>query len=397
MFALEPLRIANFSRRVGYAKTKVWSEVTRRVVPAIDSASVRVVADMPRLEAALALLDPTLSLRVVRARVERIDDETHDTKTYWLRPNARFGTFRPGAHVTLQLRIDGRAVERTYSMSSAPRSDGLISITVKRVAGGQVSNWLADTLRPGHVLTLSAPRGEFVLPNTLPRKLLLLSAGSGVTPVMSILRKLVADSADCDITFLHFARTPRDIIFRDELERISQTCPNVRVAFCVEATSGGSRIEENWAGAQGRFCAQLLEETAPDFRALDTYLCGPPAFMRCVVQTLESADADLSKLRFERFSTELDASMFSAHVARLRFVRSGLESVSNQPRTILEQAEGAGLTLATGCRAGNCGTCRSRKLSGVVVDITTGLESQPGEQFIYPCVSVARGPVEMDL
>ena len=92
-------------------------------IQGLDRASVRVGADLPRLEAALAILDPTLSLRVVRARVERIDDETHDTKTYWLRPNARFGTFRPGAHVTLQLRIGGRAVERTYSLSSAPRSD----------------------------------------------------------------------------------------------------------------------------------------------------------------------------------------------------------------------------------------------------------------------------------
>src|SRR5882757_2260065 len=114
MFALEALRIASFNRPVAYAKAKVWDQVTRRMVPAIDRASLRVVADLPLVEAALGKLDPTLSLRVVRARVERIDDETHDTKTYWLRPNARFGTFRPGAHVTLQLRIGGRAVERTY-------------------------------------------------------------------------------------------------------------------------------------------------------------------------------------------------------------------------------------------------------------------------------------------
>jgi ferredoxin len=163
----------------------------------------------------------------------------------------------------------------------------------------------------------------------------------------------------------------------------------------VEA-DGGVR-DEAWSGAKGRFCAELLQETAPDFRTLDTFLCGPPAFMRCVVRTLEDEAADLSKLRYERFTTEVDASLFSDQVTRLRFVRSGFESVSNQPRTILEHAESAGLTPAFGCRAGNCGTCRSRKLSGVVVDVTTGLASLPGEQFIYPCVSVARGCVEMDL
>jgi ferredoxin-NADP reductase len=395
MFAVTSDLIADFSRQAHYAKNRLWASVAQRVVPRLDRASVRINADVPVLEAAFARLHPTLSLRFVRARVEAIDDETHDTKTYWLRPNARFGTFRAGAHVTLQLRIDGRTVERTYSLSSAPRADGLISITVKRVAGGHVSNWLADTLRPGHVLTLGAPCGEFVLPPVLPRKLLMISGGSGITPVMSILRKLIADAALCDVTFLHFARTPRDIIFRDELERIAQRCPNVRIAFCVEA--GGGMPEDDWAGARGRFCAELLAENAPEFRTLDTYLCGPPAFMRCVVQTLEREHADLSKLRYERFTTEVDASMFSDQVTRLRFVRSGFESVSNQPRTILEHAESAGLTPAFGCRAGNCGTCRSRKLSGVVVDVTTGLASEPGEQFIYPCVSVARGSVEMDL
>ena len=163
----------------------------------------------------------------------------------------------------------------------------------------------------------------------------------------------------------------------------------------MREAAGGSDAEA-WSGAEGRFCAQLLEETAPDFRTLDTYLCGPPAFMRNVVQVLEKENADLSRLRFERFSTAVDASMFSDQVTRVRFVRSGSESVSNRPSTLLEQIESAGIPLATGCRAGNCGTCRSRKLCGVVVDVTTGLESGPGEQFIYPCVSVARGSVEMD-
>jgi stearoyl-CoA 9-desaturase NADPH oxidoreductase len=395
MFSAASVRLQDFTREFDQLKERVQGEIARRIVPVLDRASTRFALDAPVLDSALARLDPTLSLSAIRARVESIVDETHDTKTYWLRPNARFGTFRAGGHLTLQLRIAGRPVERTYSLSSAPRSDGLISITVKRVAGGQVSNWLADTLRPGSVLTLSDPRGEFVLPRAIPQRLLMLSAGSGVTPVMSMLRQLVADGSATEVVFLHFARSPRDIIFRDELDRIAQSHPNIRVAFCVEAAGGNDA--EAWFGAQGRFCAQLLEETAPDFRTLDTYLCGPPAFMRNVVQVLEAESADLSKLRFERFSTAVDASMFSDQVSRVRFVRSGFESVSNRPGTLLEQIEGAGIPLASGCRAGNCGTCRSRKLCGVVVDVTTGLESGPGEQFIYPCVSVARGSVEMDL
>jgi ferredoxin-NADP reductase len=212
---------------------------------------------------------------------------------------------------------------------------------------------------------------------------------------MSILRQLVAAGSRCDVAFLHFARTPRDIIFRDELERIARTHPNIRVEFCVEDTPGHDAAA--WTQARGRFCESLLERVAPDFRSLDTYLCGPSGFMQAVMQTFERSGADMSKLRYERFSVEFDASAFLEHAHVLRFLRSETESISNQPRTILEEAERAGLQVPFGCRAGNCGMCRCRKASGVVVDLTTGVASEAGEGFIYPCVSVPRGNVEVDL
>jgi ferredoxin-NADP reductase len=390
MFAASPLRLLALPRNLASLPATLVAGISRRVVPALDRASTRVTLENAWLELALSKLDPTLSLRHVRARVVAISDETADTKTFWLSPNARFGSFRPGSFVTLQLRIDGQPVQRSYSISSAPRADGLISITVKRVPGGRVSNWLADSVRLGHVLELSAAQGKFLLPPEPPAKLLLLSAGSGVTPVMSMLRQLLAADVKCQVLFMHFARTPRDIIFRAELERIAAAHPHVRIAFCVEQ-GGGEGI------AQGRFSEALLRELAPDFRALDTFLCGPPGFMQAVMQCFEQADADMSKLRYERFNVELDPSQFLAHAHVIRFVRSGSESIGNRPRTILEEAESAGLTPRFGCRAGNCGSCRCRKQSGVVVDITTGLESQPGAEFIYPCISVARGNVEVDL
>lgn len=130
--------------------------------------------------------------------------------------------------MTLELRIDGRLVRRSYRISSSPRSDGLVCVTIKRVEGGLVSNWLANTLRPGHVLELSGPQGQFVLPAKLPSKLLLLSGGSGITPVMSMLRQLVAQRSTCQVVFLHFARSPRDIIFHQELTQIADAHPNIR-------------------------------------------------------------------------------------------------------------------------------------------------------------------------
>lgn len=396
MFVAVPNLVSQLSRQLSQVAAAVQAEVMGRAVPRIDRASARVTRDLPLVEAALARLDPTLSLRAVRARVVAVSDETHDTKTYWLRPNARFGSYRAGSYVTLRLVIDGLPVTRTYSLSSAPRSDGLISITVKRVSGGRVSNWLADTIRPGAVLELSAPQGQFVLPAVLPPRLLMLSAGSGITPVMSCLRQLVADKSPCQITFMHFARSPRDIIFHQELERIASSTPNLKLVLCVEADAM-NHAGPAWTGARGRFCESLLEDAAPDFRTVDTYLCGPEPFMQLVMQTFERANADLAKLRYERFNVAFDASLFLEHAQVLRFLRSGTESISNRPRTILEEAESAGLRVESGCRAGNCGTCRCRKKSGVVVDINTGVASSAEEQFIFPCVSVARGTVEVEL
>jgi ferredoxin-NADP reductase len=389
MLADAPLRMPDLTRLFH----AVSGGLARRALPVLDRASARFSVELPLLEAGLAKLDATLSLCAVRARVVEITDETPDTKTYWLRPNARFGSHRPGSYVTLRVRIDGRIVQRNYSICTAPRRDGLIAITVKRVSGGTVSNWIADTLQPGHVVELTAAQGQFVLPDEPPRRLLLLSAGSGITPVMALLRQLTAAKARCEIVFLHFARTPHDVIFRRELERIARDHANVQLELCVEAAGG----ESSWAGHRGRFSQQLLEAVAPDFRVLDTYLCGPSGFMQTVMQTLERSGADLVKLRYERFNTELDASLFLEHAHVLRFSRSNTEALSNRPRTILEEAEGAGLRVASGCRAGNCGTCRCRKTRGVVVDITTGRESGAGDEFIYPCISVARGTVEIDL
>lgn len=396
MLAVPLSRLPEISQRLTEVSRFVRAGVARRVTSRLDRSTSRVRADLPLLEAVLTRLDPTLSLHAVRARVVRVVEETPDTRTFWLRPNARFGSFRPGSYVDVRVVIDGQRVQRSYSISSAPRSDGLISITVKRVADGRVSNWLADTVQPGSVLELSPAAGNFVLPAELPPKILLLSAGSGITPVMSMLRELVARQTACRIAFVHFARTPRDVIFREELERIAGSFPNVRIELFVE--SADEAIDgATWTGGVGRVSEQQLAAAVPDFASLDTFMCGPAGFMRAVLQIWERCGADLSKVRYERFNSDFDASAFLTGVQLLRFVRSSTENLSTQPRTVLQQAESAGLRVASGCRAGNCGTCRCRKLRGVVVDITTGLPSGDGEEFIYPCVSVAQGTVEVDL
>jgi ferredoxin-NADP reductase len=395
MFALASSGTASFQRNINGFRRTLRSKGLGRARPWIDRASSRVTANVPVLEMVLGRLDSTLSLHRILARVEAVRDETHDVKTFVLRPNARFGTFLPGSYVTVHVSIDGRPVQRSYSLSSAPEGNGLVSITVKRVPGGRVSNHLADTVRPGEILELGAPEGQFVLRPQAgpehPEKLLMISAGSGITPVMSMLRHLVAHGSSAEVTFLHFARSPRDVIFGQELERIAKGSDNVNVVLCVEEP------DDAWTGLSGRFSKALLESVAPEFRTLATYLCGPSGFMKVVMQTFERAEADLSKLRFERFSAEFDASEFLEHSQTIRFLRSGIDALSNRPLTVLQEAEGQGLRVDSGCRAGTCGTCRCKKRKGVVFNTATGQESGAGEEMIYPCVSIARGTVEVEL
>jgi ferredoxin-NADP reductase len=387
-----PQKNGRLLTRSGLRKARLRFErgLVRRARPWLDRASTRVTANVPLLESALARVDSTLSLHRVLARVVSVEDETHDVKTFVLEPNARFGKFVPGAYVSIHVTVEGQRLQRSYSLSSAPAANGRIALTVKRVPGGVVSNHLHDAIAPGDVLELGAPGGQFVLRPTNDG-ILMLSAGSGITPVMSMLRHLVQEGSTADVTFVHFARTPADLVFKDELERIATQFPNVKLVFCVE------EAKDAWHGLRGRIDGTLLEKVAPDFRASDTYLCGPSGFMQAVMQTFERADADLSRLRFERFTNEFDASLFLEHSQTIRFTRSGVEALSNRPLTILQEAEAKGLRVETGCRAGTCGTCRCKKRRGVVFNVATGEESGDGEEMISPCVSIARGTVEVDL
>jgi ferredoxin-NADP reductase len=391
MLALSLHGIEDFTRRINTLTQLLGSPVRRRASGWVDRASSRVNANLPALESVLGRLDSTLSLRRILARVVEVREETHDVNTYVLKPNARFGTYRPGAYVTVHVTIDGRAVQRAYSLSSPPGDDGLISITVKRVPGGVVSNHLAQVLSKGDVLEISAPTGQFVLESEPKAPLLMISAGSGITPVMSMLRHLVRHGSNTEVTFLHFARTPNDLIFGRELAAIAERTPRVKVIQCVE------EADESWTGHRGRFTLSVLETTLPDFVDAETYLCGPSGFMRTVMQALEGAGADFSKLRYERFNSEFDASAFLEHSRVIRFARSGVESLSNRPLTVLQEAEARGLKVAAGCRAGTCGTCRCKKRKGVVFNTATGALSGDGEEMIAPCVSIARGRIEVDL
>ncbi len=294
--------------------------------------------------------------------------------------------FEAGQFVTLELPTGGGTVFRCYTISSAPTRPETVSITSKRVPGGTGSNWLHDNLRPGMQLRATGPSGVFVLPHARAAKLLFLSGGSGTTPLMSMARTLFDRAEDRDVAFVHSARTPADIIFRDELALMARRLPRLRVAHVVEGTSG----EPGWPGLIGRLDLPMLGLLVPDLLEREVLCCGPAPYMAAVRAMLDQAGFDRSRYHEESFSFEelpgvvveevIGAEeVIEAETAfSVTFAKSGKTVACPPGMTVLAAARQAGLRLPSSCTRGVCGTCKSRMLSGRV-DMQHGGGIRPRE------------------
>jgi stearoyl-CoA 9-desaturase NADPH oxidoreductase len=337
----------------------------------------------------LKLVNPLWSLGATRALLVERRRETADVTTLVLDPGPDWGPHEAGQHVRIQVDIDGRRRTRYFTVSSSPRRrDGLITLTVKANDDAFVSRFLQTHARPGLVLEISEPRGEFVLPDPLPGHLLLISGGSGITPVMSMLRTLLADGYAGRITFLHYARTSADRIFGDELDRIAERQANVTVRT----------VYSDEDGPPDTLCGYLeeghLEQVAPDWREVPAYVCGPPPMLEAAEAIWEAAE-NLDRFHTERFTLSAPTADEDAQGC-VQLADSGLE-LENDGRPLLVQAEEAGLEPEYGCRMGICKTCTTRKVTGVTQSLTTGEVSRDDDQDIQICVSVALGDVELEL
>jgi ferredoxin-NADP reductase len=316
----------------------------------------------------------------------RVQDITHDVKTFLFEAAqpALFG-HEPGQFVALQLQIDGRPVSRCYTISTPPTRPHLLGITVKRQPGGLVSNWLHDTMTPGQQIAADGPLGVFTIARHPSAKYLFLSGGSGITPVMSMTRTLYDLGSDADIVFVHSARTPSDIIFGRELETIASTVPTIRVIPVCERDAP----REPWGGLRGFLTPEMLQMLAPDLAQRVVFCCGPAPYMAAVRRMLDIAGFDMRNYHEESFCfEELPLKEFSAHPTTdtapdnthddghgdasatktytVEFARSGRTIICAHDENILDAAYAAGLSPASSCGQGMCGTCKTTMLSGTV-------------------------------
>ncbi|MGI8680379.1 MAG: FAD-binding oxidoreductase [Jatrophihabitans sp.] len=322
-------------------------------------------------DAARAEVHPEIDEELVCRRVVPI---THDVTSFVLEsPRGRHFGFRAGQYVTLAATVHGHRIERCYTISSPSTRTELLTITVKRVVGGPMSNWLHDHLAPGDRMQVTGPLGEFTTLDHPAPKYLFLSAGSGITPLMSMTRTLQEQLAPKpDVVFVHSARSPEDIVFRSELEVIGAGKAGVRVAAICETDSP----HERWAGPRGRLTRPMLRAVAPDLHDREVFTCGPPPYMDAVRDILERAGVDPARCHEESFllgraadgkpTPPGPAASTTTAGFTVEFRRSRRVIECDADTSILDAALGAGLTLPSSCGEGVCGTCKSSLLSGRV-------------------------------
>ena len=332
----------------------------------------------------LEQINPMWAAHEVRARIVDIHREVDvpgepPVATITLQPTATWRGHRAGQHVQLGVEINGaRRTTRVFTISSPDSHAGdRFTVTLRANPDGVVSKFLVEEAGPGTLVHLSQAEGDFVLPDRVPEHVVFISGGSGITPVMSMLRSLQRRTHRGRITFLHYARSADHQIFADELAEIRRTGHGTDLHL-LHPELGDPALSPAW-----------LEHKVPGYRDLPTWACGPAPLIEAVQAAYDGSET----LKVEYFQPPRPSGEAGGTVT---FERSG-ESAANSGATLLEQAEALGLRPEFGCRMGICFTCTSRKSAGTVRNVITGATSSLPDEDIQICVSAPEGDCHMEL
>jgi stearoyl-CoA 9-desaturase NADPH oxidoreductase len=360
-----------------------------KLLPRPSLRFLEAVATPHSVDSYLEQFDPLLVAGECRAEVVAVERGTEESVTLTLRPNRVWKGFRAGQFVNVAVEIDGVRHQRCYSPACAEGRGETVEITTKRHPEGLVSNFLVDRAERGMVVGLSPAEGDFQLPDPRPRSsgVLLIGGGSGITPLMAMLRTLLAEGYDRPIALLHYSPDADRCIYRDELERLAAAHPNFQLLRSYTRAPGTGELD-------GHFSPTHLPQAEFDFTAAETFACGPPALLDAVRGTW--ANGLEHRLHVESFVPPTFVPAGEAGEGQVRFADSDLE-VTNSGASLLEQAEAAGLSPESGCRMGICHTCTCRKRSGTHKNLITGEVSSAPDEEIQLCVSAALGDLTVEL
>ncbi|MFE3675696.1 ferredoxin reductase [Streptomyces griseus] len=324
----------------------------------------------------LDLVSPLRAGADLCGRIEAVRPETGDAATVVIRPGRGWRGHTAGQYVRIGVDVDGVRLWRAYSLTSpAHRQDGRITITVKAIPDGRVSNHLVRRAKPGTLVRLDQPTGDFVLSRTAPAKVFFLTAGSGITPVMGMLRDRELD----DVVMVHCAPRPQDVIFREELHAL--------------VAAGRLRLTEVHTATDGVLDIARLDELVPDWAERETWACGPTGLLDAA-EDHWSEHGVHERLHTERFRPGV---VVAGEGGEVTFSASGRTVAADGATPLLDVGEEAGVLMPSGCRMGICFGCVTPLKAGAVRDLRTGgiTEAEPGV-LIQTCVSAAAGPCDIE-
>ncbi|MCB1477325.1 MAG: hybrid-cluster NAD(P)-dependent oxidoreductase [Tepidamorphaceae bacterium] len=335
-----------------------------------------------------------------------ISDEADGVKTFAFRSdNQTWFRYRPGQFITLELPVDADApIYRTYTLASSPSRPFSISVTVKAQPDSIGTRWMFENLKPGSFVRAYGPTGTFSLHNHPAGKYLFISAGSGVTPMMSMLRWLNDCAPWTDVAFINCARSPEDVLFRKELELTGHRMPGLSIDFLVEKRS----VSEKSFGYKGRIDAVRLPLLVSDFKDREVFCCGPEPFMRAVREILEQSGFDMAQYHEESFGKPRDEAVEAAIETSalgaegdsfpILFAMSETEGACLPDQTVLQAARANGVRVAAACELGLCGTCKVKKRKGEVSMNHNGgiLDHEIEDGYILACCSTPLSPLEIE-
>ena len=335
----------------------------------------------------LHLANPLWSARELRGRIMQVRRETEDSATLVIKPGWGFSfDYQPGQYIGIGLLVEGRWRWRSYSLTSSPAgaarsaTDRTVTITVKAMPEGFLSSHLVAGVEPGTIVRLAAPQGNFVLPDPAPPSILFLTAGSGITPVMSMLRTLVRRKQIGDVIHLHSAPTAADVMFASELAALA-------------ADQTGYRLRVRETRIEGRYDLARLSRQVPDWRERQTWACGPEGMLNQAEKVWLGAGIG-DRLHLERFAVSKAAPAGAG--GTVTFARSGRSVAADAATSLMDAGEGVGVQMPFGCRMGICQSCVVGLVEGHVRDLRTGAEHDPGTR-IQTCISSASGDCVIDI
>jgi ferredoxin-NADP reductase len=332
----------------------------------------------------LELINPLWSTQELRGRIERIHPEADGAVTVVIKPGHKWGGHRPGQYLRIGVVVDGIHHWRAYSLTSdANRPDGCITITPKRLDTGKVSPWLTGVAKPGEIVRLGGVEGTFVLPRPVPPRLLFITAGSGITPIMSMLRSIDREGDACHVRHIHSARDADRVIFGEELRELADRRPWLDL-----------HVQET--AKAGRFTVEHLDELCPDWRERTTLASGPGEMLDTLAAHWREEGIP-DRLETERFQPVIGGDPGVGDGGTVTFTKSRITAECEAGKPILVAGEEAGAELPFGCRMGICRTCVGTLCSGRLRDLRTGEVHGAEGEIVRTCVNAPEGPVEIKL